>query len=162
MDIATFPGSRIVEISRLAFDLPDVEFLCFGESDQPGPPSARDALSPRSDGGATRYPDVRGVPPLRDALARYLTELHASPVGEERIQVTASGMAAVAVALRDRVARGERVVLHGPSWPNLGNAARLRGAQVDELPLEPHAGRRASGSTSTGWRPSCAARGPSS
>jgi aspartate/methionine/tyrosine aminotransferase len=26
-------------------------------------------------------------------------------------------------------------VVHSPAWPNVGNAARLRGAQVDELPL---------------------------
>jgi aspartate aminotransferase len=33
------------------------------------------------------------------------------------------------------VRAGDRVVLHSPSWPNVGNAARLRGAQVDELAL---------------------------
>ena len=135
MDIATFPGSRIVEISRLAFDLPDVDILCFGESDQPGPLSARDALVMALDGGATLYPDVRGVPPLRHALAYYLSDLHAHPVSEERIVVTASGMAAVSVALTATVRAGDRLVLLGPSWPNLGNAARLRGAQVDEVPL---------------------------
>ena len=30
---------------------------------------------------------------------------------------------------------GDRVVLHSPAWPNVGNAARVRGAQVDELAL---------------------------
>ncbi len=135
MDIATFPGSRIVEISRLAFDLPDVDILCFGELDQAGPLSARDALVMALDGGATLYPDVRGVPTLRHALADYLSDLHARPVSEERIVVTASGMAAVSVALTATVRARDRLVLLGPSWPNLGNAARLRGAQVDEVPL---------------------------
>jgi aspartate aminotransferase len=83
----------------------------------------------------TRYPDVRGMPELRFALADYLTALHAKPVAEERIQVTASGMAAVSTALAGTVRAGDRVVLHSPAWPNVGNAARLRGAQVDELPL---------------------------
>ena len=69
------------------------------------------------------------------ALADYLTELHARPVAEERIQITASGMTAVSVALAATVRAGDRVVLHSPSWPNVGNAARLRGAQVDELAL---------------------------
>jgi aspartate aminotransferase len=135
MDIATFPASRIVEISRLAFDLPDVDILCFGESDQPGPPAARDALVMALDGGATLYPDVRGLPPLRHALADYLSGLHAHPVSEERIVVTASGMAAVSVALTATLRANDRLVLLGPSWPNLGNAARLRGAQVEEVPL---------------------------
>lgn len=135
MDIATFPGNRIVEISRLALDQPDVDFLCFGESDQLGPASARDALVTALDGGHTLYPDVRGLHPLRHALAEYLSGLHTQPVSEERIVVTASGMAAIAVALTATVRPGDRVVLLGPYWPNLGNAARVRGAVVEELHL---------------------------
>jgi aspartate aminotransferase len=135
MDIVSIPGSRIVEISRVAFDTPDVDLLCFGESDQPSPASAHAAAIAALDAGATRYPDVRGLPELRFALADYLTKLHAHPVSEERIQITASGMTAVSVALAATVRAGDRVVLHSPSWPNVGNAARLRGAQVDELAL---------------------------
>ena len=75
------------------------------------------------------------MPALRETLAAYLSALHAHPVAEERIQVTASGMAAISVALAATVRAGQRVVLHTPAWPNVGNAARLRGAQVDELPL---------------------------
>jgi aspartate/methionine/tyrosine aminotransferase len=75
------------------------------------------------------------LPELRYALADYLTDLHAKPVSEDRIQVTASGMAAVATALTAIVRAGDRVVLHIPAWPNVGNAARVRGAQVDELAL---------------------------
>lgn len=135
MDINRIPGSRIVEVSRAAFALPDVDFLCFGESDQPSPESARAAAIAALDAGFTRYPDVRGVPALRKALAEYLTGVHAKPVAEERIQVTASGMTAVSVALAATVTAGQRVVLHSPAWPNICNAARLRGAQVDELDL---------------------------
>jgi aspartate/methionine/tyrosine aminotransferase len=135
MDIVSIPGSRIIEISRVAFDTPDVDFLCFGESDQPSPASAHAAAIAGLDAGATRYPDVRGLPELRFALADYLTKLHAHPVSEERIQITASGMTAVSVALAATVRAGDRVVLHSPSWPNVGNAARLRGAQVEELAL---------------------------
>ena len=131
MDLVRIPASSIVEISRLAFGRPDVEFLCFGESDLASPDAARAALVEALDGGATRYPDVRGIPPLREALARYLSALHARPLTEERIQITASGMAAVAVALAATVRAGDRVVLHTPSWPNLGNAVRLRGAELD-------------------------------
>jgi aspartate/methionine/tyrosine aminotransferase len=135
MDINTIPGSRIVEVSRLAFATPDVDFLCFGESDQPSPQGAHDAAVAALDAGFTRYPDVRGVPALRAALAAYLTGLHAKPVAEERIQVTASGMTAVSIALSATVHAGQRVVLHSPAWPNIGNAVRLRGAEVAELDL---------------------------
>ena len=43
MDFNKIPGSLIVEVSRLAFARPDVEFLCFGESDQVTPHVAREA-----------------------------------------------------------------------------------------------------------------------
>ncbi len=135
MDIISIPGSRILEIARIAFAKPDVDLLCFGESDQPSPEAAHQAAVAALAAGETRYPDVRGLPELRAALADYLTQLHARPVSESRVQVTASGMAAVSVALAATARAGDRVVLHGPSWPNVGNAARLRGAQVDELPL---------------------------
>jgi aspartate aminotransferase len=135
MDIISIPGSRILEIARVALATPDVDFLCFGESDQPSPASAHAAAIAALNAGDTRYSDVRGLPELRAALAEYLTELHACPVSEERIQVTASGMTAVSVAMAATVRAGDRVVLHSPSWPNVGNAARLRGADVHELDL---------------------------
>jgi aspartate aminotransferase len=140
MDIVSIPGSRIVEVARLAFATPDVDFLCFGESDQPSPAVARDALVAAVDAGETRYPDVRGTPELRETIAGYLTGLHAKPVAENRIQVAASGMAAITVALNAIVSAGQRLVLHGPIWPNIGNAARLRGAIVETIDLTPTAG----------------------
>ena len=99
MDINTLPGSGIVAVARRAVAIPGIEFLCYGESDQPSPQAAHDAAVAALDAGFTRYPDVRGVPALRDSLAAYLTGLHAKPVTEDRIQVTASGMAAVSIAL---------------------------------------------------------------
>ena len=78
---------------------------------------------------------MRGLPELRQALADYLTGLHAHPVAETRIQVVASGMAAVVVALAATVRAGQRVLMHSPAWPNVGNAVRLRGAKLVEMPL---------------------------
>ena len=136
MDITHIPGSRIVEVARLAFATPDVDFLCFGESDQASPAVAKAAAIQALDAGDTRYPDVRGLPALRTALAGYLSGLHAQAVAESRIQVTASGMAALSVALAAVVRPGDRVVMHSPTWPNIANALRLRGAIVEELNLD--------------------------
>jgi len=139
MDLTVIPGSRIVEVARLASATPDVDLLCFGESDQPSPTVAREAATQALADGETRYPDVRGVPALREALSGYLTQLHAKPVAEGRIQVTASGMTAVSVAMAAVVRAGHRVVMHSPTWPNIANAARLRGAVVEEIDLDAQA-----------------------
>ncbi|MGH7156246.1 MAG: aminotransferase class I/II-fold pyridoxal phosphate-dependent enzyme, partial [Acetobacteraceae bacterium] len=135
MDVNKIPGSRIIEVSRLAFGVPDVDFLCYGESDQASPESAHNAAIEALAAGQTRYPDVRGLAELRVALAEYLTGLYARPVTESRIQVAASGMAAVAVALSAILRPGQRVVMHSPAWPNVGNAVRLRGGDLVEFPL---------------------------
>jgi len=136
MDIATLMPSRIVAVARAAYARPDTEFLCFGESDQPGPAVAIAAAQAALARGDALYSDVRGVLPLRQGLADMLTGLHARPVTEDRIQVTGSGMTAVAAALASVVRAGDRVVLHTPAWPNPANAARLHGAAVDALPLD--------------------------
>ncbi len=135
MDIVRIPGSRIVAVARAAFARPDVDFLCFGESDQPSPRGAHEAAVAALAAGETKYPDVRGLPPLREALAAYLTGLHAKPVTETRVQATASGMAALSIALAATVRAGQRVVIHSPLWPNIGNAVLLRGATVDPIDL---------------------------
>jgi aspartate/methionine/tyrosine aminotransferase len=136
LDLTRLHGSRIVSVARLAFGRPDTEFLCFGESDQPSPAAALAAVAASLRRGETLYPDVRGLPPLRQAIATYLSGLHQRPVGEDRVIVTASGMAAIAITLSAVVRAGDRVVLHEPAWPNAGNAARLRGAEVLALPLD--------------------------
>lgn len=136
MDLAVLEPSRIITVARAAFARPDTEFLCFGESDRPAPAAAATALQAALGRGDALYPDVRGVPALRQALAGHLTALHVRPVAESRVQVTSSGMAAVSVALQAVVRAGDRVVLHTPAWPNPGNAALLRGAQVDRMALD--------------------------
>ncbi len=134
-DFADLAPSKIIAVARAASARPDTEFLCFGESDRAAPEGAGAALVAALLAGDAKYPDVRGVPALRSALAMHLSALHALPVDEGRVLVTASGMAAVSVALQSLVRAGDRVVLHVPAWPNPGNAVLLRGAVVDALPL---------------------------
>lgn len=136
MDITLIPRSRIGDIGRLAYADPTVENLAFGESDYAPPQAARAALIRAVEAGDTHYVDSRGRLSLRAALAEYLTGLHRNPVAESRIAVTASGMAAIAVAFAAILHEGARVVIHEPEWPNLAGAALARGAVVTRLALD--------------------------
>lgn len=128
-------ASPLVRVAREALQLGDVDFLCFGESDHPPPASAVAALKESLDRGETRYPDIRGVPALRSALASYLTMLHRRAVSETRIAVTASGMAALNVAFSALLREGDVAVVVSPSWPNPASLASTRGAIVREVAL---------------------------
>src|SRR5258707_12214661 len=109
MDINRVPGSKIVEIARIAFATPGIDFLCFGESDQPSPTVARDAAIASLMAGETRYADVPGSPAVREALSEYLSGLYPKPVPSTRIQVTASGITPVGVARSPLCAGGDAV-----------------------------------------------------
>ncbi len=61
-------SSQLVGVAREAFSRTGVDFLCFGESDHPCPTSALQALTQALQQGHTRYPDIRGIPALREAL----------------------------------------------------------------------------------------------
>lgn len=135
-DLVALPSSRIVDVFRLALETPGTDLLCVGQSDQDSPRPARDALVAALDAGETRYADVRGLPALRHALAAHLTALHARPVAEERVAVTASGMAAINVAFSAILRPGDRVLIHTPLWPNMANGARLRGGVIEAIPLD--------------------------
>jgi aspartate/methionine/tyrosine aminotransferase len=135
-DLIALPSSRIVDVFRLALERPGTDLLCVGQSDQDSPRPARDALVAALEAGETRYADVRGLAALRHALADHLTALHAKPVAESRVVVTASGMAAINVAFSALLRPCDRVLIHTPLWPNMANGARLRGGAIEEIPLE--------------------------
>ncbi|MDE2328756.1 MAG: aminotransferase class I/II-fold pyridoxal phosphate-dependent enzyme [Rhodospirillales bacterium] len=136
MDIIRIPRSKIGDIGRLAFADPAVDNLAFGESDRLPPDAARAALIRAVEAGDTHYVDSRGRLSLRLALADYLSRVHAKPVAETRIAVTASGMAAIGVAFTAILRQGDKVVIHEPEWPNLAGAALARRAEVVRLPLD--------------------------
>lgn len=139
-DLDHIAGSQLVGVAREAFRLGNVDFLCFGESDHPSPASAQVALKDALDAGLTRYPDIRGMPALRQGLADYLSDLHCTEVDESRIAVTASGMAAINVAFSALLREGDSAVLISPAWPNPGNLAALKGVTVREVALTAQAG----------------------
>jgi aspartate aminotransferase len=136
LGISLIPRSKIGDIGRIAFGDATVVNLAFGESDFAPPAAAKAALVQAVAAGDTHYVDSRGKPALRAALAQYLSGVHRLAVDEGRIVVTASGMAAIAVAFAAIVRAGDRVVIHEPEWPNLAGAALARGADVVRFRLD--------------------------
>lgn len=135
-DIAALPGSRIAAIADYGRDRPGLIPLWFGESDLPTPRFIQDAAMAAMAAGHMRYTAKRGVPELRQALADYVTGLYGRPVDVERIQVTASGMSAIMVALQCLVEPGRSVVSVSPVWPNANAAVRVLGGAVREVALD--------------------------
>ncbi|HUA52826.1 MAG TPA: pyridoxal phosphate-dependent aminotransferase [Candidatus Sulfotelmatobacter sp.] len=135
-DIAALPGSRIAAIADYGRDRAGLIPLWFGESDLPTPRFIQEAATAAMAAGHMRYTAKRGVPELRQTLADYLTALYGRAIDMERIQVTASGMSAIMVALQCLVEPGRSVVAVSPVWPNANAATRVLGGTVREVALD--------------------------
>ena len=132
--IRALRGSRIREVSNAGLGLPDVLPFWFGESDRVTPAFIRDAASAALARGATFYTHNLGIPPLRAAIAAYVTRLHgATPV--DNVVVTSAGVNALMLAAQLILGPGDRAVAVTPLWPNVVEIPKILGAVVETVSL---------------------------
>ena len=135
------PPSGIVEVFNYGRGRQGLIPLWVGEGDRPTPPFIADAAKASLDRGETFYADQRGIPPLREAIARYMTRVYGEQPGSggfapDRFFVTVGGMHALEIAAKMTVAAGEEALIPSPAWPNFAGAVRLAGATPVFVPLE--------------------------
>ncbi len=126
--------SRIREVANAGMKRDDVVAFWFGEPDQVTPQFIRQAAVEALDAGDTFYTENLGIPPLREAIARYVSRLHRA-VTPANIAVTNSGMSALMITTQALVDPGDRVVIVTPVWPNLVEIPKILGAQSVSFPL---------------------------
>jgi aspartate aminotransferase len=142
-DIEAMEDSRIVEVWKLGFGIPDVIGLWVGEGDLPTPGFICDAAAAALQRGETFYAQKRGIPELRQALIDYHRRIYGIALADDRIAVTTGGMNAMMLAMQTMVGPGDNAVCVTPVWPNIFATAEIMGAAVRHLPLAP---------TPTGWQ----------
>ncbi|MER8946647.1 pyridoxal phosphate-dependent aminotransferase [Mesorhizobium sp. M0809] len=99
-----------------------------GEGDLPTPAFITDAAAKALAGGETFYTWQRGIPELRQALARYYTRHFGKTFANEEFIVTGSGMHAIQMAIDAVAGKGDELVYLSPAWPNFAAAAGVAGA----------------------------------
>lgn len=139
--IEHFPGSRIREVAHAGMWKADVAALWFGEGDTPTPKFICEAAAQAMAEGRTFYTSNNGIPELRAAIAGYATRLHGGPrsgnrITDDRITVTASGVAAIMLVMQALVDAGDNVVMTTPVWPNCADAIYVLGGEVHRVPLQ--------------------------
>jgi aspartate/methionine/tyrosine aminotransferase len=115
--------------------------LWVGEGDSPTPPFIGEAAKTSLDRGETFYTHQRGIPELRESIARYMTRVYgAAPGGgdfsPERFFVTIGGMHALDIAARLTIGPCEEALIPSPAWPNFAGAVALAGGRATFVPLE--------------------------
>ncbi|RWA82420.1 pyridoxal phosphate-dependent aminotransferase [Mesorhizobium sp.] len=102
--------------------------LWAGEGDLPTPSFISDAAARGLANGETFYTWQKGIPELRQALARYYARHFGKRLAEEEFIVTASGMHAIQLAIDAIAGSGDEVIYLSPAWPNFAAAAGVAGA----------------------------------
>lgn len=134
--IRLLPESGIVEAVNYGRDREGLIPLWAGEGDEPTPRFICDAAERSLHAGETFYTYQRGIPELREALARYHSRLYSRNFEMEEFFVTGSGMQAMQVAVQAVVGAGDDVIVPTPGWPNIYGAAQVAGARCIYVPLK--------------------------
>ena len=143
-DVLAIPESGIVEIFNYGRNRQGLIPLWVGESDQATPAFISAAATRSFEAGETFYTYQRGIPELRDTIARYITGLYGArrALSSERVFVTVGGMHALQIAMRIVGGPGDEFILPTPAWPNFGGAIVALGGRVVEVPMELGPGTR--------------------
>lgn len=130
------PESGIVAVMNHGRRVEGVLPLWAGEGDLPTPDFIRTAAVAAIEAGETFYTWQRGIPELRDALARYHKRHFMARTTPENFFVTGSGMQAIQIALQAIAGTGDEVIYLSPAWPNFAAAAGIAGAGAVPVSLE--------------------------
>jgi aspartate/methionine/tyrosine aminotransferase len=129
------PESGIVEAMNYGREREGLIPLWAGEGDLPTPAFICEAATRSLAAGETFYTYQRGIPPLRDALARYHTALYGRTFSPDEFYVTGSGMQAIQIVIAMVAGAGDEVLIPTPTWPNAAAAAGIVGARAVEVPM---------------------------
>jgi aspartate/methionine/tyrosine aminotransferase len=130
------PVSGIVEIMKYGRARDGVMGLWAGEGDTQTPAFIAEAANRALAAGETFYTWQRGIPDLRQALARYHTRLYGRPFSPDEFFITGSGMQAIQITLAMTATAGSEVIVPTPAWPNAAGATGLIGAHPIEVPMQ--------------------------
>ena len=129
------PESGIVEVANYGRERAGLIPLWVGEGDLPTPAFICEAATRALAAGETFYTWQRGIPPLREALARYHTVLYGRAFAPQEFYVTGSGMQAIQIVIAMLAGAGDEIVIPTPTWPNAAAATGIVGARPVEVPM---------------------------
>ena len=129
------PDSGILVAVNHGFGRPDIIPLWTGEGHLPTPRFICEAATRSLDDGETFYTWQRGIPELRDALARYHERQFGGQFSAESFFVTSSGMQAMQTIFQLLAGEGDEIIVPTPAWPNYPGPMRMMGIVPVYVPI---------------------------
>ncbi len=128
--------SGIVRAAMYGFSMPGIIPLWSGEGNVPTPELFSQAAIDSLMNGETFYTWQRGIPELREALARYHERQFGRAFSHENFFVTSGGMQAIQTVIQMVAGEGDEIIIPTPAWPNYAGPLRIQGSVPVEVPMQ--------------------------
>lgn len=132
---STMESSGIRRIMHLAQDIPNCIHLEVGQPDFRTPEHILEAAAKASMEGFTRYTPSAGIPELREAIARKVTEKNGFAIDPGQVVVSPGAVCSIFTSLLAMVEAGDEVLIPDPGWPNYMMQMACIGAKGVRYPL---------------------------
>ena len=129
------PDSGILVAVNHGFGRPDVIPLWTGEGQTPTPEFICEAASNSLRDGETFYTWQRGIPEVREELARYHERQFGGSFSSENFFITGSGMQAMQTIFQLLAGDGDQIIVPTPAWPNYPGPMRMMGVEPVYVPI---------------------------
>jgi len=113
-----------------------VVHLEIGEPDFPTPRHIVEAAKQALDEGWTHYGPTQGLPELREAIARHVSETRGIPVGPQHVSVVPGGKPILFFPMLALLEPGDEVIYPNPGFPIYESMIGFTGATPVPMPLE--------------------------
>jgi len=113
----------------------EIVHLEIGEPDFDTPEHIRDAAKRALDNGATHYGPSAGLPELREAIARHVSETRGITVSPEQVVVTPGAKPIMFFTIMALVGEGDEVLYPNPGFPIYESVVNFVGGRAIGVPL---------------------------
>ena len=109
--------------------------LEIGEPDFDTPPHIKEAAKRALDDGATHYGPSAGLPELREAIAKHVSETRGIPVSADQVVVTPGAKPIMFFTIMALVGQGDEVIYPNPGFPIYESVINFVGGVPVPIPL---------------------------
>jgi aspartate aminotransferase len=113
----------------------EIVHLEIGEPDFDTPPHITEAAKQALDAGATHYGPSAGLPELRGAIAKHITQTRGVPVAPEQVVVTPGAKPIMFFTILALANPGDEVIYPNPGFPIYESVINFAGAVPVAIPL---------------------------
>lgn len=125
----------LAEVHRLQAAGKDIISFAIGEPDFDTPENIKAAGIRAIQNNYTHYGPSAGIPPLREAIAAYVSKTRNIPVHSDEVVVTPGGKPIIYYTLHALINPGDQVIYPNPGFPIYESVIRFVGGQPVPAPL---------------------------